>query len=99
MKNEILITILLMALATLATRIGGLWLMRKFRLSPFIENALSFLPGSLLTAIVTPSVVLGDVSERLAAVSVILVMLKTKNVLFAMTAGMIVILLVRGLFF
>ena len=95
MTNETVLTIALMAFATILTRVSGLWLMGKVKISPFIERWLRYLPGSLLTAIVTPSILSGGLAEIVAAFAVVLAMVKTKNVLVAMMAGVVAIFLIK----
>lgn len=96
MNNETILTIGLMAAATLAARLGGLWLMGRVKMSPFVERWFVNLPGTLLTAIVTPSVLSGGAAEMIAAAAVILTMVKTKNLLLAMTVGVGAIFLIKN---
>ncbi len=84
MRSEAVLTILLMAAVTALLRLSGLWLMGQVKMSPFIERWLKNLPGSLVLAIVAPKVLTGGLPEILATLGVILVMVKTKNLLLAM---------------
>jgi len=96
MSSETILTIGLMAAATIATRLGGLWLMGRVKMSPFVERWFKALPGSLITAIVAPTVLSGGLAEMLAAGAVILTMIKTKSLLLAMTVGVGVIFLMKN---
>lgn len=96
MNNEVFVTISLMAAATIFTRLGGLWLMGRVKISPLVERWLKNLPGSLMIAIITPGILTGRLAESLAAAAVILVMLLNKNVMVAMAAGVVVVFLVRN---
>ncbi|MCA1624051.1 MAG: AzlD domain-containing protein [Acidobacteria bacterium] len=96
MTYETILTIGLMAAATITTRLGGLWLMGRIKMSPFVEKWFKSLPGALLTAIVTPTVLRGGSAEMIAAVAVILTMVKTKSLLLAMTIGVGVIFLIKN---
>lgn len=96
MTNETVLTIGLMAAATIATRLGGLWLMSRVEMSPFVKRCFKNLPGSLITAIVTPTVVSGGLAEMIAAVAVILTMIKTKNLLLAMSVGVGMVVLTKN---
>lgn len=98
MRSEAILTILLMALTTALLRVGGLWLMGRVRVSPFVERWLKNLPGSLVLAIIAPTILSGGLPEILATVAVILVMTETKNLLLAMTAGAGVVFLARNFF-
>jgi len=51
---QTLLTILLMALATYATRAGGLWLASRLTLSGRVEAWLDHIPGAILVSIVAP---------------------------------------------
>ena len=90
-----LITILVMALVTYATRAGGFWLMGLVTPSPRIEAWLRQIPGAVLVAIVAPTVLASSLAETLAAVATVLVAIRTKNVLIAMLVGVTTIALLR----
>lgn len=96
MSSETLLTIGLMALATIIARLGGLWLMKRVKMSSFTERWFRNLPGALLIAIVAPTVLNGSVAETVAALVVILMMIKTKNLLLAMCAGVATVFLVKN---
>jgi uncharacterized membrane protein len=96
MKLEAIITILLMTIATVITRVGGLWLMGRIKMSPVVERWLKNLPGSLIIAIVAPGILTGGFSGITAAAIVLVVMITTKNLLFAMVAGATTISLLRN---
>lgn len=98
MRSEAVLTILLMAAVTALLRLSGLWLMGQVKMSPFVERWLKNLPGSLVLAIVAPTVLTGGLSEILATLAVILVMVRTKNLLLAMGAGAGAIFLARNFF-
>ena len=53
---EAVLTILLMGLATYATRVGGLLLVRRFKPGPFLEAWFSHVPGAVFAALVAPAV-------------------------------------------
>ena len=97
MNSSAILTIILMAVATAAARLGGLWLMGRIKMSPFIERWLENLPGSLVLAIVAPTIFAGNPAESFAAIAVILIMIFTKNLLLAMVVGSGVVFLVRSL--
>ena len=90
-----LITILGMALVTYATRAGGFWLMGLVTPSPRIEAWLKQIPGTVLVAIIAPTVLASSLAETLAALATILVAIRTKNVLIAMVVGVAAVWLLR----
>lgn len=97
MRNEVLLTICLMALATIVARLGGLWLMGQIKMSPFIERWFKGLPGALLTAIVTPHIINGGMAEMITAIVVVLTMTRTKSLLLAMFAGITTVFIVKNI--
>jgi uncharacterized membrane protein len=92
-----LLTIVLMALGTYATRAGGLWLASRLALSERAEAWLDYIPGAILVSIVAPVVLAGGIAEALAALAVILVASRTGSLPIAMVTGVLAILLLRTL--
>jgi|SRR5258706_13141287 uncharacterized membrane protein len=82
-----LLTILAMALATYVTRMSGLWLMSHVTLSTRMKAWLGYLPGTVIVAIVAPTVFSTGLAGAGAALATVLVMARTRNVLFAMIVG------------
>jgi branched chain amino acid efflux pump len=82
-----LLTILAMALATYVTRMSGLWLMSHVTLSTRMKAWLGYLPGTVIVAIVAPTVFSTGLAGAGAALATVLVMTRTRNVLFAMIVG------------
>jgi uncharacterized membrane protein len=92
-----LLTIVLMALVTYATRAGGLWLASRLALSERAEAWLDYIPGAILVSIVAPVVLAGGIAEALAALAVVLVASRTGSLPIAMVTGVLAILLLRTL--
>jgi uncharacterized membrane protein len=63
-----LVAILGMALATYATRVGGLYLMRGVTVKGRLKSALDALPPAILVAVIAPTVLTTGVAETVAAV-------------------------------
>lgn len=82
-----LLTILGMALVTYVTRMSGLWLMSHVTLSRRMKAWLGYLPGTVIVAIVAPTVFSTGLAEAGAALATVLVMARTRNVLLAMIVG------------
>jgi uncharacterized membrane protein len=82
-----LLTILGMALVTYGTRMSGFWLMRYVTLSTRMKAWLGYLPGTVIVAIVAPTVFSTGLAEAGAALATVLVMARTRNVLVAMIVG------------
>ncbi len=92
-----LLTIVLMALVTYATRAGGLWLASRLALSERAEAWLDYIPRAILVSIVAPVVLAGGIAEALAALAVILVASRTGSLPIAMVTGVLAIVLLRTL--
>ena len=92
-----LFTIVLMAVATYATRAGGLWLASRFDLTGWAEAWLDQIPGAILVSLVAPVVLTGGFAEALAAVAVVFVAVKTGSLPAAMVTGVVAIVLLRAL--
>lgn len=58
--------ILGMAIATYATRIGGLWLMRAIKPGPILTHALDAMPVAVLTAVIAPTLAKGGAPDLIA---------------------------------
>ena len=93
-----LLTIVLMALVTYATRAGGLWVASRLDLSERAEAWLEGIPGAILVSIVAPVVLTGGPAEALAALAVVVVALRTGSLPAAMVVGVGAVVLLRGLF-
>ena len=91
------IAIVLMALATYATRAGGLWLASRFELSERAGAWLDQIPGAILVSLVAPAVLTGGPAEALAAVAVVLVAVRTGSLPAAMVVGVVAVVALRAL--
>jgi uncharacterized membrane protein len=93
----ILLAIVLMALATYATRAGGLWLANRFDLSERAGAWLDAIPGAILVSLVAPTVLTGGPAEALAAVAVVAVALETGSLPLSMVSGVVAVVVLRSL--
>jgi uncharacterized membrane protein len=94
---ETLLAIVLMAVATYATRAGGLWMASRFELSERAGEWLDQIPGAILISLVAPAVLTGGLAEALAAVAVVIVALRTGSLPAAMVTGVGTVLVLRAL--
>ena len=92
-----LLAIALMALATYATRAGGLWLANRFDLSERAGAWLDAIPGAILVSLVAPTVLTGGPAEALAAVAVVFVAVRSGSLPLAMATGVVAVVLLRTL--
>jgi uncharacterized membrane protein len=86
-----------MALATYATRAGGLWLASRFELSERAGAWLDQIPGAILVSLVAPTVLTGGPAEMFAALAVVIVALRTGSLPAAMVTGVGTVLALRAL--
>jgi uncharacterized membrane protein len=96
-RPEVMFTIILMALATYATRAGGLWLASRFDLSERAGAWLDQIPGAILVSLVAPTVLTGGIAEALAALAVVIVALRTGSLPAAMLTGVGSVVVLRAL--
>ena len=96
-ETQAIVALVLMALATYATRAGGLWLASRLPASGRVEAWLGYIPGAILISLVAPVVVSGGIVEALAAVAVIAVSLRTGNLLASVLTGVGAVLILRTL--
>lgn len=90
-----LIIVLIMAVVTLATRLGGVFVMSFVPIGFRVQQFISAMSGSVLVAILTPLAIDGDTSARLALLTTAIIMLVLKKPLPAIAGGILVAALVR----
>ena len=90
-----LMAIALMALATYATRAGGLWLANRFDLSERAGAWLDAIPGAILVSLVAPAVLTSGPPEALAAVAIVIVAARSGSLPLAMVTGVAAVVLLR----
>jgi branched chain amino acid efflux pump len=94
---ETLLAIVLMALATYATRASGLWVASRLDLSERAGAWLDQIPGAILVSLVAPTVLTGGPAEALAAIAVVIVALRTGSLPAAMVTGVVTVVVLRAL--
>jgi len=90
-----LIIILVMAVVTLATRWGGVFVMSFVPIGFRVQQFISAMSGSVLVAILTPLAIEGDTSARLALLTTAIIMLVLKKPLPAIAGGILVAAIIR----
>ena len=89
--------IALMAVVTLATRFGGVFLMSFVPISPRIESFINTMASSVLIAIIVPMAVAGDLGALAALLATAITMLILRKPLPAISAGLVAAASVRYL--
>jgi uncharacterized membrane protein len=90
-----LLIVLIMALVTLATRWGGVYVMSFVPIGARVRRFISAMSGSVLVALLAPLALEGDAGARVALLTTALVMLVLRKPLAAITAGIVVAALLR----
>ena len=98
LNGEALVAILLMGIVTYALRAGGFWVMGRVEISPRMEAALAYLPGSVITALVFPSTIEAGFPGIGAVAVIALVMWKRPGLLLALLLGLGTVVILRNLF-
>ncbi|SDY39411.1 AzlD family protein [Halopenitus persicus] len=100
MLNEVSLTALAvvfgMSIVTYSTKAGGFWALSRIKPSDSVREALDALPGGIIIAILIVRLLNGGPIEWAAGIVVVLVAHRTENVLLAMAAGIITLLVIRG---
>lgn len=91
----LVIIIAAMALVTLATRWGGVFVMSFVPLGYRVRLFIQAMSGSVLIAIIAPMALEGDMAARLALLTTLVVILLTRKQLLAIAAGILVAAMVR----
>ncbi|MGE8069261.1 AzlD family protein [Pseudomonas sp. NPDC089569] len=92
-----LVIVLVMAIVTLATRWGGVFVMSFVPISHRVQLFIGAMSGSVLVALLAPLAVTGDIGARMALLTTASVMLMIKKPLPAITAGIVAAALFRQL--
>ncbi|MFB4367768.1 MULTISPECIES: AzlD family protein [unclassified Pseudomonas] len=92
-----LTVVIVMAVVTLATRWGGVFVMSFVPINTRTEQFISAMSGSVLVALLAPLALEGDTGARLALLATAIVMLLVRKPLAAIAAGILVAALVRHL--
>ena len=90
-----LILVVIMALVTLATRWGGVFVMSFVPINHRVQQFIGAMSGSVLVAVLTPLAISGDNGARVALASTAAVMLLLKKPLPAIAVGIIAAALFR----
>lgn len=89
--------ILAMAVVTLATRWGGVFVMSLVPIGYRVRQFIHAMSGSVLVALLAPLAVTGDHGARLALLTTAVIMLTVKKPLPAIAAGIVAAALFRQL--
>jgi uncharacterized membrane protein len=88
--------ILAMALVTVLTKVGGLWLLSRTEVGERVEAGLRVLPGAIVIALLGPELADGGPAEWAAAGVVLVTMWRTESILLALCAGVVSVVAFRS---
>lgn len=92
-----LLIVLIMAVVTLMTRLGGVFIMQFVPISDAVRRFIGAMSGSVLVAVLAPVAVEGDVGAQLAMLTTLVLILLLRRPLIAITAGFMMAALSRYL--
>jgi branched chain amino acid efflux pump len=99
LRSDVMIAFAAMAAVTVASRLGGYWLMGYVTLTPRIRRMLDALPGSIIVAAALPVAVNGGPVVMFAIVAAMGVTIIRRNDFIAVVTGMAVAALARAIGF
>lgn len=87
--------VLIMAIVTLATRWGGVYVMSFVPINYRVKQFIQAMSGSVLVALLAPMVITGDNAARIALLTTAIIVLLLKKPLPAIACGILAAALVR----
>jgi uncharacterized membrane protein len=96
MRSDVLLAFIAMTAVTVASRLGGFWLMRYIPVTPRVRRMLDALPGSIIVAASLPVVVEGGAVVMVAIVAAMIATIIRRNEFLAVIVGMAVAALARA---
>lgn len=97
LREDVIIAFAVMTAVTVASRLGGYWLMGYVNVTPRVRRMLDALPGSIIVAAALPVAVTGGPVVMFAIAAAIAVTIIRRNDFIAVITGMAVAALARAL--
>jgi uncharacterized membrane protein len=94
--GDVMLAIAMMALATIALRLGGFFLMGYLPLTPRVRRMLKALPGSVIASAVLPVALQGGIVAASAVVMAMVVMYLARSDIVAVLSGVGIAALMRA---
>lgn len=95
-RSDVMLAFVVMMIVTVASRLGGFWLMGYVNVTPRVRRMLDALPGSIIVAASLPMVATGGPVVILAIVAAVVVTIIRRNEFLAVITGMAVAALARA---
>lgn len=99
LRSDVMVAFAVMTAVTVASRLGGYWLMGYVNVTPRVRRMLDALPGSIIVAAALPVVVNGGPVVIFAIVAAMVVTIIRRNDFIAVVVGMGVAAAARALGF
>jgi uncharacterized membrane protein len=99
LRSDVMMAFAAMTAVTVASRLGGFWLMGYVTMTPRIRRMLDALPGSIIVAAALPVAVNGGLVVMFAIVGAMVVTIIRRNDFIAVITGMAVAALARAIGF
>ena len=96
LRNDVMIAFAVMTAVTMASRLGGYWLMGYVNVTPRVRRMLDALPGSVIVAAALPVAVNGGAVVMFAIAAAMAVTIIKRNDFVAVLTGMAVAALARA---
>ena len=96
LRNDVMLAFAVMAAVTVASRLGGYWLMGYVTVTPRVRRMLDALPGSIIVAAALPVAVNGGAVVMFAIAAALVVTIIKRNDFIAVITGMAVAALARA---
>ncbi|PZA09931.1 AzlD domain-containing protein [Rhodopseudomonas palustris] len=97
LRSDVMIAFAVMTAVTVASRLGGYFMMRYVDVTPRVRRMLDALPGSIIVAAALPVAVNGGPIVMVALAAAIAVSVVRRNDFLAVVTGMLVAALARAL--
>ncbi len=98
-RLDVMIAFAVMTAVTVASRLGGFWLMGYVEITPRVRRMLDALPGSIIVAAALPVVVNGGTVAIFAIAAAMAATIIRRNEFVAVITGMAMAALARALGF
>lgn len=97
MRSDVMVAFAVMTVVTVASRLGGYWLMGYVNVTPRVRRMLDALPGSIIVAASLPVAVNGGAVVLVAIGAAVAITIIRRNEFVAVMTGMAVAALARAL--
>lgn len=89
-RSDVMLAFTVMAAVTIASRLGGFWLMGYVNVTPRVRRMLDALPGSIIVAAALPVAITGGPVVIFAIAAALVMAIVLRNDFIAVIAGMAV---------